>query len=189
MKQKTMVTWSTLCQTVTVGRALSKIHHLLKPGTAIWLSLVPDPQMTQTHLQPHSWAFHRWRSLRAGPGPAGAAPPWEPGRGRVVAPGTSAPHSLLLLWISYLLPGPPPPPPLTLLLLHLSSVKVIKAREENPQMAFLVMNRTHRSTEERGAGCWRCVPFFLHKEWWTEPVRRDPQKVGLRMLRTSRSRK
>lgn len=64
------------------------------------------------------------------------APLWEPGLGLAVALGTSVLHSLLLLWISYLLPGPPPPP-LTLLLLHSSSVKAIKAeRGKSPDGSF-----------------------------------------------------
>lgn len=96
------------------------------------------------------------------------APLREPGLGLAVALGTSALHSPLLLWISYLLPDPPPPP-LTLLLLHLSSVKAIKAKGGKSPMAFLVMNRTHRPGEGRGAGRRGCIGFFLHEERLTDP--------------------
>lgn len=53
-------------------------------------------------------------------------PPREPGLGPAAALGTWALHSPLLLWTSYLLPGPPPLPP-TRRLLRSSSVQAIQA--------------------------------------------------------------
>ena len=35
-------------------------------------------------------------------------------------------------------------------------------------MAFLVMNRTQGLGEERGAGRWGCIGFFVHKEGLAE---------------------
>lgn len=58
-------------------------------------------------------------------------------------------------------------------------------------MAFLVMIRTHRPGEERGAGGWGCTAFFLHKERLTEPGGEGYSLyiVGHWMLGILRSRK
>ena len=120
-----------LCPAFTAGRAPSFVKGIISLSRlCARLSPVPEPLRTRRHLPPRSWAFHRWRSPRAGPGPAGAAPLREPGPGLAAAPGTWAIHSPLLLWISCLLPDPPPPLPLHLL--HSSGVKGIQEKGGNP---------------------------------------------------------
>lgn len=122
----------------------------LKAGHSHMALASPRSPRTRRHLQPRSWAFHRWRSPRAGQGPAGAAPLWEPGWGLAAALGTLALRSRLLLWISYLLLGPPP---LTLLLLHSSGVKAIKAkRGKSPNGIFSDDQNPQARRGERG---WR----------------------------------
>lgn len=86
----------------------------------------------------------------AGQWPAGVAPQWEPGQGQVVALVTWPLHSPLLLWISYLLPGPLLPP-LPLLPLHSSGINKSK-KVISPKGIFSSGQRSQARTWDTGAG-------------------------------------
>ena len=85
-----------------------------------------------------------------------------------MALGTSALHSLLLVWISYLLPGPPPLPPARRLL-HSSSVQAIKAEGGESPNGIFSDEQNPQARSGRGPGCWGCPSFFLCTGQLTEP--------------------
>ena len=165
-----------LCPAFTAGRAPSFVKGIISLSRlCARLSPVPEPRRTRRHLPPHSWAFHRWRSLRAGPGPAGAAPLREPGPGPAAAPGTWAIHSPLLLWISCLLPDPPPPLPLHLL--HSSGVKGIQKKGGNPPND--IFSDEQNPGASKGKRAWTlglCWHLCAWGSGWQRLLRRD--KVG-----------
>lgn len=93
-------------------------------------------------------------------------PQQEPEQGLAVAPGTWALQSPLLLWISYLLPGPPLPP-LPLVLLHSSSTD--KSKKGTTPNGNFSNEQDSQAIDHSGTG-GGAVTLFLRKEWLTEPT-------------------